>query len=151
MRKLENAMPFKGNHHDVKTGELDRVIAKINELQTTISELKEAIMYNKKSIADEAYEHAQTRQKVAKLETYLSTKNNGHRRDFDLLAVDLKNEVLKRGRKGLDYNEVQLIFRFKSAHEAYRLMDVTSKAFHEEVRLHNPKSKKQRRKIVSRG
>ena len=138
-----------------KEYQIKQLIEKISELEMQVLELKkenqvlhDKLEYLKNTLSDEAYQHAVTRQRVAKLETYLTTKNNGQRRDFDLLAVDLRNEVLRRGRKGLNYREVQLMFRFKSPQEAYRLMELTVKTFYNEVRLIKPKTKKQSRRIV---
>ena len=95
-----------------------------------------------------AYQLALTRQRITKLESYLATKTESPRRDFTLLAVDLKKEVLKRGRRGLNYNDTMMIFRFKSPQEAYRLMDITSKLFSDEIRLHKAKTKKQSNKLI---
>ena len=114
---------------------------KIKEMQIQITEMQ-------KENKNGAYELALTRQRITKLESYLTTKSESQRRDFTLLAVELKKEVLKRGRRGLNYNDTMMIFRFKSPQEAYRLMDITSKLFNDEIRLHKAKTKKQSNKLV---
>lgn len=114
---------------------------KIEEMQIQIAELQ-------KENKNGAYQLALTRQRITNLESYLTTKTASIRRDFTLLAVELKKEVLKRGRRGLNYNDTMMMFRFKSPQEAYRLMDVTSKLFNDEIRLHKGKTKKQSNKLV---
>lgn len=124
-----------------KPNNLKRLELKIEEMQMQITELQKE---NKNS----AYQLALTKQRITKLESYLTTKSESPRRDFALLAVELKKEVLKRGRRGLNYNDTMMMFRFKSPQEAYRLMDVTSKLFSDEIRLHKAKTKKQSNKLI---
>lgn len=138
----------------------DELLARFTELEREIRDLKFELTLDKQRIAkfqailDElsksyrslAYDLAVDRQRIAKLESYLATKNNGHRRDFHFLAVELKNEVLRRGKKGMDYKDVLSFFRFRHKSEAYRLMKLTVTLFHEEVRLVN--SQKQKLRIV---
>lgn len=124
-----------------KLNNLKKLELKIEEMQMQITELQ-------KENKDDAYQLALTRQRITKLESYLTTKSENSRRDFTLLAVELKKEVLKRGRRGLNYNDTMMIFRFKSPQEAYRLMDIASKLFSDEIRLHKAKTKKQSNKLV---
>ncbi len=158
--KAEKEERKEGDH--VCSYESEKIIETISSMQTEIRELRkenhflhnelsrisETTAYLKKSLAEEAHQHGQTRQKIAKLEAYLTTKNNGRRRDFDLLAVDLKKEVLRRGRKGMGYSDIMFFCRFKSPQEAYRLMDHTTTMFGDEVRLHKSNSHKQCKKLV---
>jgi len=120
---------------------LKKLELKTEEMQAQIIELQNE---NKNG----AYQLALTRQRITKLESYLVAKTENPRRDFTLLAVDLKKEVLKRGKRGLNYNDVTMMFRFKSPQEAYRLMDITSKLFSDEVRMHKAKTKKQSNKLI---
>ena len=124
-----------------KLNNLKKLELKIEEMQTQIIELQ-------KENKNGAYQLALTRQRITKLESYLTTKTESSRRDFTLLAVDLKKEVLKRGRRGLNYNDTMMMFRFKSPQEAYRLMGITSKLFSDEIRLHKAKTKKQSNKLI---
>lgn len=94
----------------------------------------------KKEIIELRYEQAKDRQRIAELELYLGNKNNGGRRDFDLLSVKLMKEVLRR-RKGMDYKDVLNFFRFNANVEAFRLMRKTAKNFPNELKLYKPKVK----------
>lgn len=148
----------------------DDLLGKLAELEHEIQDLKyELALYRQRIAKLEAmdhgcssnsidsrlkeilYEQALDRQRIAKLESYLHTKNNGHRRDFDFLAVELRGEVLRRGKQGMDYKDVRAFSRFKCNKEAYRLMNLTAQLFHEEVRLSSPLSTKQKKKIIPLG
>jgi len=120
----------------------------IKQMQMQITELQKENQYLRQSIGDADFLNAQTRQTVSKLEMYLTLKSENKRRDFGLLAVDLKKEVIHRGRRGMNYSDIMSFFRFKSPQEAYRLMDVTRKTFSDEIRLYKAKTKKQSNKLV---
>jgi len=144
----------------------DDLSGKLAELEREIKDLKYELAIDRQRIAKlEAsglqdfgqlktslqkilYEQALDRQRISKLEQYLVTKNDGHRRDFRYLAVELKNEVLRRGKQGMDYKDVVSYFRFKDHREAYRLMELTTQLFHEDVRLSQPRLHKQRKKVI---
>lgn len=118
------------------------------KMQDTIKEMQMQITKLDKENKYAAIQIATTQQRVVTLESYLTTKSESSRRDFDLLAVDLKKEVLRRGKRGLNYNDIMLLFRFKSHQEAYRLMDIASKLFYNEIRIRKAKTKKQSNKLV---
>ena len=96
-----------------------------------------------------AYEQAQDRARIKELEIYLEVKNNGGRRDFDLLTIKLKTEVLSR-RTGMDYKDILNFFHFKSHEEAFRLMNKTVGNFPLEVKLHKNKTGRGGRKMIVR-
>lgn len=118
------------------------------KMQDTIKKMQMQITELDKENKYAALQIATTQQRVTKLESYLTTKSESSRRDFNLLAVDLKKEVLQRGKRGLNYNDIMFLFRFKSHQEAYRLMDITSKLFSDEIRIHKAETKKQSNKLI---
>lgn len=103
----------------------------------------EAIERLKKEIADLKYEQGKDRQRIAELELYINSKNEG-RRDFDHLSVKLRKEVFDR-KSGMDYKDVLNFFHFKSHEEAFRLMKKTAKKFPGELKLHKPNGGKRGR------
>lgn len=78
------------------------------------------------------YEQAKDRQRIAALELYFNSKNNGHR-DFDLLAVELLKKLANR--KRMDYKDILNSFNFKSHEEAYRLMKKIALKFPYEAKI----------------
>ena len=120
----------------------DDPTAIIKELKKEMKELKEI-----QGIF--AYGQAEDRARIKDLETYLEIKNNGGRRDFDLLTIKLKTEVLSR-RTGMDYKDILNFFHFKSHEEAFRLMNKTVGNFPLELKLHKNKTGRGGRKRIVR-
>lgn len=85
------------------------------------------------------------RRRIAELEEYVHTKDNG-RMDFDYLSVKLKKELLKRG-GGMDYKNVSDFFHF-SPQEAYRLMGKTVKNFPFDVEIKTIKNGNKHKKVI---
>ena len=104
-----------------------------------IKELKKEMKELKEMQGIFAYGQAEDRARIKDLETYLEIKNNGGRRDFDLLTIKLKTEVLSR-RTGMDYKDILNFFHFKSHEEAFRLMNKTVGNFPLELKLHKNKT-----------
>ena len=104
-----------------------------------IKELKKEMKELKEMQGIFAYGQAEDRARITELEMYLDIKNNGGRRDFDLLTIKLKKEVLSR-RTGMDYKDILNFFHFKSHEEAFRLMNKTVGNFPLELKLHKNKT-----------
>lgn len=114
-----------------------------------IKELKKEMKELKEMQGIFAYGQAEDRARIKDLETYLEIKNNGGRRDFDLLTIKLKTEVLSR-RTGMDYKDILNFFHFKSHEEAFRLMNKTVGNFPLELKLHKNKTGRGGRKRIVR-
>ena len=114
-----------------------------------IKELKKEMKELKEMQGIFAYGQAEDRARIKDLETYLEIKNNGGRRDFDLLTIKLKTEVLSR-RTGMDYKDILNFFHFKSHEEAFRLMNKTVGNFPLELKLHKNKTGRGGRKMIVR-
>ena len=108
----------------------------IKELKKRIDKLEKEQARDRENFGNE---RGMDRQRIADLEEYLDVKNNGGRRDFDLLTIKLKKEVLNR-RTGMDYKDILNFFHFKSHEEAFRLMNKTVGNFPLELKLHKNKT-----------
>jgi hypothetical protein len=86
------------------------------------------------------------KKEITELREYLVTKEDS-RNDFNYLSVMLKKELLKRER-WMDYKNVSDYFHFKSAPEAYRLMDKTTEIFPLDVEIQYIKNGNRRKKVI---
>ena len=77
-------------------------------------------------------------QAIAKLKDLNIAKEDNKRRDWDILKMELKDQVLKE-RYGMNYKDVRFFARFKSDKEAYRLLRTTVEKYPLEVMIHNGK------------
>lgn len=85
--------------------------------------------------------------KLRAFDDYIDLKTKG-RRDYDNLSIELKDEIVRRRRKGMDYRDVVILFRFKTNEEAYRVMERAIKNFPEDVKMREIKNSNKRKKIL---
>lgn len=98
--------------------------------------------------ADMNYQIAVDRESIKLFRDYRDLKRNG-RKSFDELAIQLKDEVLRRD-KGLDYMAIVFLFDFHSHEEAYRLMDRTIKNFPLDTKIVFAKNSRKKKTICKR-
>ena len=126
------------------------VLVLIEELKKRIEALEEFKEGQTKFTGELAYEQAVDKGNIKILKQYINPKGRT-RNDFDILANQLRDEVLNRTR-GIDYKTVMSIFNFGSHTEAYRVMDKAVEKFPLDVRIkHILNSNRKKRLIVRVG
>jgi len=101
-----------------------------------------------KAMGERNHERAFDRKRIKRLEQYINPEGRT-RNDFDILANQLMDEVLNRT-KGIDYKIVMNIFHFRSASEAYRLMEKAVKKFPRDVRIKVINRNGRKKRLIAR-
>ena len=111
-----------------------------------IEGLKKEVKILKTDLEEANYQIGKNNIEIKVFKDYTELKEKG-RRDYEHIAIQLKNEVLRR-RRCMDYKEVQNFFRFKSPSEAYKLMDKTTNMFPDEIKMKVIKNSNKGKKII---
>jgi len=109
----------------------------IDKIKTELAEFKE----------DTTYQRGLDRERLKIFDDYIDLKGK-ERRDYDDLSIKLKNEIVRRRRKGMDYRDIGIFFGFKSPTEAYRVIKRTKENFPEDVIIREIRNSKRRKKII---
>jgi predicted RNase H-like nuclease (RuvC/YqgF family) len=128
------------NYHELKDDSFKKLETKLEKKH------REDIEQFQEKTNNLGNEIGKLRQEISELREYLATKESG-RMDFNYLSVILKKELHKRG-KMMDYKAISDFFHFRSAPEAYRLMNKTAKLFPFDVEIRYINNSKKKKKVI---